>query len=317
LFISPVFYAQSGPNINPTPKVVPPAPNVATLGKFGDVPVSGYTGVPNIGIDFEGVEGAKLSVPISIKYHAGGIRVNDISSVVGLSWALNAGGNISRTVRGLPDDGANGYLTTATPASITPTLAQIGSNLSYYEAAAEGRYDVEPDLFSFNVGGYSGKFVFDATPAHNIKLIPYQNIKVVPSADYNTWTVTTPDGTIYTFGTAMDGTVAQYADNSSTFNSAWHLSSITTPNNDDLITFTYEGYVSNNIQKGFSRGIKATGSICNFATGTNTSITSYSIYGNTIKSITSIKGKVVFNYLGNADVNIDKRLSSIVYMDMT
>ena len=62
---------------------------MAALGKFGDIPVGGYTGVPNIGIDFEAIEGVKLSVPISIKYHAGGIHVNDASSVVGLAWALN------------------------------------------------------------------------------------------------------------------------------------------------------------------------------------------------------------------------------------
>ena len=57
--------------------MIPPAPNMVALGKFGDIPVGGYTGVSNIGIDFEAIEGVKLSVPISIKYHTGGIRVND------------------------------------------------------------------------------------------------------------------------------------------------------------------------------------------------------------------------------------------------
>lgn len=32
------------------PAIIPPAPNAATLGKFGDVPVSHYTGTASISI---------------------------------------------------------------------------------------------------------------------------------------------------------------------------------------------------------------------------------------------------------------------------
>ena len=39
-----------------------------------------------------------MDVPISISYHAGGFRNADASSVVGLGWVLNCGGNISRQV---------------------------------------------------------------------------------------------------------------------------------------------------------------------------------------------------------------------------
>jgi RHS repeat-associated protein len=317
LFVLPLILRgqTTTPTIDPSPKIIPPAPNVASLGKFGDVPVGGYTGVPNIGIDFEAIGGTKLSVPISIKYHSGGIRVNDQSSVVGLSWALNAGGSISRTVKGLPDDGANGYLTTTLPNPLVPTLSQIGSNLNFYDGTASGTMDVEPDLFSFNCGSYSGKFVFDIN--RNIKLIPYQDVKIVPSANYNSWTIKTPDGNIYTFGGtgAIDVTYQQAADNSTTFNSAWHLTTIQSPNLDDVINLTYEGYVSSSTQKSFSRDFGGIGAstYCGGGGGGNTSIMGLTTYGRNVKTITSINGKVVFNYSACSDINIDKKLTSIVY----
>jgi RHS repeat-associated protein len=312
----PMLMKGQTPNINPTPNVIPPAPNVATLSKFGDVPVSGYTGVPNIGIDFKPLGGTKLSVPIGIKYHAGGIRVNDISTVVGLSWALSAGGSISRTVKGLPDDGPGGYLTFVLPNPLSPS--QITSNnLNLYEGAAKGENDLEPDMFSFNFGSYSGKFVFDANK--NIKLIPYQNIKIAPSSDYNSWIVTTPDGTIYSFGgiDAIDASSINKGNgNLSSYNSAWHLTSIQSPNKDDVINLTYETYNSISSQKGFSRDFadqRVSNSPCPVGGNPVSSNTSIAISAKSIRTISSINGKVVFTYAACTDWNINKKLSTITY----
>jgi hypothetical protein len=63
--------------------------------------------------------------------------------------------------------------------------------------------DTEPDLFYFNFGSYSGKFVFDNTS--NIKLIPFQDIKIeftTLSATVKQITgflITTNEGYKYTF----------------------------------------------------------------------------------------------------------------------
>ena len=58
------------------------SPTAASLGKFGDVPVSLYTGTPAIDIPLYGVQGRTLSVPIALQYHASGIKVGDIASWV-------------------------------------------------------------------------------------------------------------------------------------------------------------------------------------------------------------------------------------------
>ncbi|MEO1519025.1 MAG: hypothetical protein AAFV95_28690, partial [Bacteroidota bacterium] len=71
--------------------VVMPAPNAASLGKYGDVPVSYYTGVPNIGVPIHTLQEGPLSLPISLNYHAGGVKVAEMASWVGLGWSLSAG----------------------------------------------------------------------------------------------------------------------------------------------------------------------------------------------------------------------------------
>jgi hypothetical protein len=45
LFVAKVN-AQGAP---PLPQVIPPSPNVAAIQKYGEIPVSPYTGVPNPG----------------------------------------------------------------------------------------------------------------------------------------------------------------------------------------------------------------------------------------------------------------------------
>ena len=83
---------------------VPPTPNAAALGEFGDIPVSHHTGVPNISVPIFTVTEGELSLPISLDYHSSGVKVDEISSWVGLGWSLNAGGVITRTVQGKADE---------------------------------------------------------------------------------------------------------------------------------------------------------------------------------------------------------------------
>lgn len=91
------------------PKVIPPSPEAANAFKFTEIPVSLYTGLPNIDIPLFEIESGGVTVPISISYHARGIKVAEIASRVGLGWTLNAGGMISRQVRDLPDQ-SRGYI---------------------------------------------------------------------------------------------------------------------------------------------------------------------------------------------------------------
>ena len=81
--------------------VVPPSPSVAALDKFVDIPISKYTGTPNINIPIWTAEGRSLSVPISLSYHASGVRVDKLPGWVGSNWALNAGGHFHDRTNGV------------------------------------------------------------------------------------------------------------------------------------------------------------------------------------------------------------------------
>jgi hypothetical protein len=208
-------------------KVSISSPNAASLGKYADYPISYHTGTPQIEIPIYTVKSGQISLPISVSYHASGLKVLDQASCVGAGWALNAGGVITRTVMGAPDDrgmnashtqyghyhdyGYNSYLFTLGNGACggTGPPCPIGASHPADDAAtAAGTKDGEPDLYLFNFGGYSGKFYFrdDRTPI----LLPEQDLKIEPIlADESQFTalifmlgfiITTPDGTKYYFG---------------------------------------------------------------------------------------------------------------------
>src|SRR5690606_13912432 len=85
-------------------KFVPPTPNASTFTIYGDVPVSHATGLPQINIPLFTLEEDGVKIPISLSYHASGVKVDDLSSVVGLKWTLNAGGGIFRQVNDKIDE---------------------------------------------------------------------------------------------------------------------------------------------------------------------------------------------------------------------
>ena len=84
------------------------SPNAASIGKFTDIPVSHHTGIPSIAIPLCDLIGGIVPINVSLNYHAGGIRVEETPSWVGLGWALNAGGVITRVVKDKPDEKQTG-----------------------------------------------------------------------------------------------------------------------------------------------------------------------------------------------------------------
>jgi hypothetical protein len=203
LAVSHGLRAQVDPGLENLRTVVPPSPNASSLAKFAEWPVSQYTGLPNISIPIYELKGRSQSVPIALGYHSAGIRVGEIASWVGLGWALNAGGCITRSVQGLPDD--YGYYTTAqsftdhnnfasTPVSQTAFDQVLGGSLL-------GTMDSQQDNYYLNVLGKSYRIYFKGdTSAYTM---PASNIKIVSNYltnDSSSWTVLLEDGTKMLFG---------------------------------------------------------------------------------------------------------------------
>ncbi len=224
---------QSGPSL----KVVsPPPPDVSAISKFGQIPVSNFTGVPDISIPIHNISDGTLTFPISIKYHAGGVKVKDDASEVGLGWSLSASGSITAIVRGNPDfptgfsntymdmpDAPSNILASRSPlASINDwyyawgndfyNFSSVYSGLNllhggiakeyfyYFTVGSEGSApDFASDVYILNLGNRSLKFVFDNNFTPVILGDGKVKIEMIPNGAYPDWKVTDEAGTAYYF----------------------------------------------------------------------------------------------------------------------
>ena len=77
------------------PDIIPQSPNAYSLGKYGDIPVSYHTGVPEISIPIYSLTDKDVTTNISLSYHGSGIKVDEVASWVGLGlvfkcrWCYN------------------------------------------------------------------------------------------------------------------------------------------------------------------------------------------------------------------------------------
>jgi len=229
-------------------KVVPPSPNVASLGKYGDVPVGLYTGVPNISIPLYEIKDGSLDLPVSLSYHAGGIKVEEIASSVGLSWSLNAGGVIGRNVRGLPDDISNWPLRDS--ANSIENIMLSGDYKKIEQLARDvdrGLIDGEADIYYYNFNQFSGKFFYDQKG--NVHTLPAKNILINPTEIG--WKITAEDGTVYTFEKVEQVSSVNCSPVDHSVYTAWFLTSIKSADGKreitleyDKVNYTYETLIS-------------------------------------------------------------------------
>jgi len=213
-------------------------PNEASINKFIDFPVDKSTGIPDIDIPLYTITDGDFKIPISVSYHSAGIKVEEMASNVGLGWSLNAGGEISRQIKGWPDE--MGYFSNRGPVPFPVQVEQFdeSGNMTAYENKMCTCSDTQPDLFYFNIPGYSGKFVFDINRV--ARLIPEQDIKVeVLDNDFNNWKITTADGSQYFFSSSYKDTYEEYSgDYTDAWVYGWYLNKIISPSG-RIFLFTY------------------------------------------------------------------------------
>ncbi|HWK02409.1 MAG TPA: hypothetical protein VNS58_02175 [Puia sp.] len=344
-FISYVSFGQA-PDAK-LPSVVGPSPDVASMQKYGDYKVSTYTGVPGITLPIYTIKTNDISVPISISYHGGGIKVDEESSRVGLGWTLNAGGTISRNILGLDDLSAYSFSPTSfnlygfPERPVVSTLYLPFASYTYDISSKVGvtvdpnmpyvDVDLEPDIFYCNFLGNNDKFLLnksdtsgvfeDSTSNMKVKLTitpyPTQDTTIASAVGMNcTIRITTNDGTIYYFDQFEScSTVSPNSDIPNRI-TAWYLTKIQTIKG-TVVNFNYTQSAS-----GFTYSLNhpyvsknlfpATGQ----PTGPVTSYTPHNSYRNLLlSSITSSNCNVYFTYDSRIDLNGDKKLTSVKVTD--
>jgi hypothetical protein len=199
-------------------KVIPPSPTAASLGVYGDIPVSYYTGTANVSIPLYTLKTSQHSLPITLQYNCSGIKVAQDASWVGLGWSLSAGGVITRAIRGQDDFSTEGYIATGSlPPYDEDNDYEPGSDPNaaasadyFQDISRELSKDGDPDVFFYNFGSYSGKFVIgksvNGKPIFmadrndlEIKFEPNYSSEHWTSTFTGEWIVKTPEGYQYYF----------------------------------------------------------------------------------------------------------------------
>ena len=244
-------------------------PNVAALHKFSDIPVDLSSGLPNVSLPIHELQYGAISVPIVLSYHAQGVRVADNASWVGLNWSLFAGGEVTRSVRGIPDEEGGYYYNGNTIFPPNPVAGtqektsydnKLCSTLSpgWNAAALSIPTDAEPDMFSYNFNGFSGKFYFDKD--RNLRKIDNSDdveiVPVVTTGGFEAFTILTPTGLRYIFGkyaakTSYETLLAGGA--SRAWRTTWKLLRVETYDSKYYVDFTYaaESYQYKTLTSGY------------------------------------------------------------------
>ena len=195
-------------------QVVPVSPTAASLGQFGYIPVGHYTGTADISVPLYEIALDGKKFPVNIAYHASGIKVAQESGCIGLGWALQGYGAITKQVRGFDDfeSSPKGYYWNTNlpiPTEDNGYDYQNGSVSECKDYSIYSQRDGEPDLFHFNFGNYSGTMFFQcngvgnnlANRAYPLLTKVKDNLKVEYNIESKSWEIVDGDGYIYYFNT--------------------------------------------------------------------------------------------------------------------
>jgi hypothetical protein len=256
---SQVAKSQTGP-------VIPPSPNMATIQKFGDYPVSHSTGLVQIGMPLYTIQLKGYSFPISIDFHASGRRASTDFSPLGIGWSLNAAScYISREIHEYPDElhphldkSAADILAETTDNSSEQNtklntydqLIKLDMNATEDQASSSSRYDSQYDIYSYSVNGISGKFI--VTTGNSVKQLTQSNLTIQANSPNGPFDISDEKGIHYTFGTygsspeVNEKAIMNLPGGVYYPNVGWFLANIVTPAG-ETITFNYSTQETDNV----------------------------------------------------------------------
>ncbi len=261
LFLSTFVFrsiAQEIPSPNDNRSLASASSDATNVQFQSQVGVNQSTGIVQISLPIANLVAEGVSVPITMAYSTQGIRVEERSGWTGLGWALMAGGQINRVVKGWPDefDVPDNIFGSIDDKSLygSPNggFLQQGENIPWYTDAdfhdrtrrsVLGRLDTQPDEFYFTFNGRSGMFLLDN--ANNFITMPYQDISIEYAANFTSFTLSDEAGNKYLFSeqeisNSSNSCNTSLADwDNRTFPSTWLLKQIKNSANELLFSFQY------------------------------------------------------------------------------
>jgi hypothetical protein len=199
----PVFSLLAQENVPKPPHTIQ-SPNAATLGSYGEIAISPYTGKAEINIDLHSVSDGQVQIPISLHYDAAGVRPDIHPGWTGMNFGLSTTYSVTRTVKdgfdeyipiaGIPDQ--LGFINTGSvingndwflPSEIKNTALTISNVTNTF-------VDTEPDEFSFNLPGISGKFYRGSDTKWKVQCDRPVKVELITTPNVHLYTPFIPPG---------------------------------------------------------------------------------------------------------------------------
>ena len=233
---------------------VPASPSATAFTKFGAFKVGHYTGSVQADIPLFKAGDSYIGMDVSLNYASDGMKLADVGGWTGVGWNMSAGGVITRTVRGNPDESNTYYWSNVNLDQPISNQDQMRER-KFLDSLQRGFFETQPDIYSVNAGGVTNSFIIkkDGTVIweenkHMQVTIQWQTGSNGNAHDIAGFTVTDKNGYQYQFGVPektsytqeiLPGSPVGYS-NSYSYNSAWYLTMITHPSYPgDNIQLTY------------------------------------------------------------------------------
>ncbi|MCM1078563.1 MAG: DUF6443 domain-containing protein [Bacteroidales bacterium] len=218
------------------PQIMHPSPTVQALCRYGETPVGYATGIPEITIPLYTVKCGSLELPITLSYHAGGIKVDDIASWVGLGWSLNAGGVIGITTVGHSDSFINRADTLPSYTDVVNDLFTGLSSTELLNAYNTSCKDYQPDIFTYNFSGHNGQMMYDGDKAQWLNFAGDKSIRFGIPQSTDSLTATDNKGNRFVFREKETNCLMEKGTPLST---AYCMSEYVSHDSEDYINFYY------------------------------------------------------------------------------
>lgn len=233
-------FAQNSPSIYGMASKIndfyPVSVEAATL--FQKVPeeVDYCRGKVTVRIPLYEIKTPSFTLPITLSYTTGGIKVGELNGAVALGWRLEAEPMITREIRGLPDE--RSFLRDSTYKKNNEPL--------FYSQVGQGIMDLECDIFHYRTLSSSGKFVLNMTDklAFHPKVLTEDPVRLSVPGGYatnyfqNSINLVDNYGTRYVFGESAYAREATTHSDGMLYNTAWKVSSIESADGERM-SFSY------------------------------------------------------------------------------
>ncbi|QEM09117.1 PKD domain-containing protein [Mucilaginibacter rubeus] len=238
------------------------------------VDVNTLNGSASAVIPLEVVKRGGVSIPVNLVYYGGGVKPKDVERNAGIGWSVETGGQVSRQLRGLPDDckkdNSNATMTgwiyntnqskinSFAPVNNGTTCANETTDINYLTANFAYNSDTEPDVFNVSAPGLSCQLIWDQNLS-GFRPVEYQDLVITPSYNATTgvitgFTIVNDQGIKYVFSSpelvtmkaviAAGATINYFKNtynqfvNGINFYDNWHLTSVTDINGNG-VSITY------------------------------------------------------------------------------